>query len=231
MNNKNNNNYKLISQHFLFGSSSSCVQWESDKLSDLTGRTPGITKKLFNLICDVGHPHEMIFVELTHVFFDEMTGNRNDCLAFDLRSLPGACKVTISIVSLFALASEICAKLFGHVRGENVQRVDGCIPEVEHSQIFFFFGSSMNLYPTTRLLLLLMTREIVLICIRCYWVALASVTLFWSGGGVGIGTRCTICKAVPGTDGVGSNRPWHDCNSSHGSLMQVDLGGKRLQDC
>jgi hypothetical protein len=36
---------------------------------------------------------------------------------------------------------------------------------------------------------------------------------------------------IPGTDGVGSNRPWHDCNSSHGGLMQVDLGAKRLEDC
>ncbi len=36
---------------------------------------------------------------------------------------------------------------------------------------------------------------------------------------------------IPGTDGVGSNRPWHDRNSGHGRLMQVDLGAKRLQDC
>ena len=94
-----------------------------------------------------------------------------------------------------------------------------------------------------RLLLLLTNKGIVLIHIRCCRVPLASVTLFGSGNGVGIGTRCTICEGIPsilpwsadlgvipGNDGVGSNRPWHGCNSGHGSLMQVDLGAKRLQD-
>ncbi len=79
----------------------------------------------------------MIFVEPTHVFFDEMTGNHKDCLVFELGSLPGVSKVTISVVTLFSLAIEIHAKLFKHVLGENVQRVDGRIPEVEHSQFFF----------------------------------------------------------------------------------------------
>jgi hypothetical protein len=67
--------------------------------------------------------------------------------------------------------------------------------------------------------------------------------LFGSGNSVGIGTRCTIHKGIPfilpwsadlgvipGADGVGSNRPLHECNSGHGSLMKVDLGAKRLQD-
>jgi len=158
----------------------------------------------------------MIFVEPTHIFFDEMTGNCKDCLAFELGSLPGVSKVTISIVTLFSLASEISAKLFRHVLGENIRGVDRRIPEVvEHSLFFFLFGSSINLYPMTRLLLLLMTRGIVLIPIRCCRVALASIMLFGSVSGVGIGTRCTICKGIPfilpwstdlsvipGTDGV-----------------------------
>ncbi len=198
----------------------------------------------FDPICDVRHPHEMIFVEPTHVFFAEMIGNCNDCLAFELRSLPVVSKVTISIVALFSPASEICAILFGHVLGENVCRVDGCIPEVEHTQIFFLFGSSINLYPTTRLLLPLTARGIVLIHIRCCRVTLASVTLFRSGSGDGNRTRCTICKGITfilpwsaglgiisRTDGVGSNRPRHDHNSGHGNRMQVDLGAKCLQDC
>ncbi len=217
--------------------------WESDKSSPLTGSTLGVTKKLFDSVCDIRHPHEMIFVEPTHVFFDEMTGNHNDHLGFELRSLPGVSKVTTSVVTLFPLASEICTKLFRHVLGENVQRVDGCIPEVKHSQFFFLFGSSINLYPMTRLLLLLMTRGIVLICIRCCRVALASVKLFGNESGAEIGTRYTIHKGIPfilpwstdlgvilGSDGLGSSGPWHDRNSGHGSLMQVDLGAKRLQD-
>jgi hypothetical protein len=186
----------------------------------------------------------MIFVEPTHIFFDEMTGNCKDCLAFELGCLPGVNKVTISVVALFSLVSEISAKLFRHVLGENIQGVDGCIPEADHSQFFFLFGSSINLYPTTRLFLLLMTRGIFLICIRCSGVMLTSVMLFGSGSGVGIGTRCTIPEGIPfilpcstdlgvnlGTDSVGSNRPWHDRNSGHGSLMQVDLGAECLQDC
>ena len=79
----------------------------------------------------------MIFVEPTQVFFDEMTGNCVDCLAFELGSLPGMSKVTISVVALFSLASEISAKLFRHVLGKKIQGVDGRIPEVEHSQFFF----------------------------------------------------------------------------------------------
>jgi hypothetical protein len=153
-------------------------------------------------------------------------------------------KVTIRIVTLFSHASEIRAKLFRHVLGENVQSIDGLIPEVEHSQIFFLFGSSIKLYPATRLLLFLMTRGIVFICIRCCRVTLASITLFGSGSGVGNGMRCTIREGISfifpwsaglgvisWTDGMGSNRPRHDRNSGHGSLMQVDLGAKCLQDC
>jgi hypothetical protein len=37
-----------------------------------------VTKKLFDTICDVGHPHEMIFIEPTHIFFDEMIGDLNN---------------------------------------------------------------------------------------------------------------------------------------------------------
>jgi hypothetical protein len=62
----------------------------------------------------------MVFVEPTHVFLDEMIGNHNDGLAFELQSLPGVSKVTISVVTLFSLTSEIGAKLFGHILWENV---------------------------------------------------------------------------------------------------------------
>jgi hypothetical protein len=67
------------------------IQWtchvaiqESDKSSRLTGRTLCVSKKLLYTICDVGHPHEMVFVEPSHVFVDEMVGNQDDSLAFEL---------------------------------------------------------------------------------------------------------------------------------------------------
>ncbi len=85
----------------------------------------------------------MIFVELTHNFLDKMIGNHHDRLMFELQSLPGVSRVTISIVTLFLSA------------------------------------------------------------------------------GLGI---------IPRTDGVGSIKTRHDHNSGHGSLMQVDLVAKRLQD-
>jgi hypothetical protein len=81
----------------------------------------------------------MIFVEPTHVFLDEMIGDRDDRLAFELQSLPvpGASKATISVVTLFSLASEVHAKLFRHILWENVHRVDGRITEVKHTHICF----------------------------------------------------------------------------------------------
>jgi hypothetical protein len=67
------------------------IQWichvaiqESDKSSRLTSRTLCVSKKLLYTLCDVGHPHEMVFVEPSHVFLDEMIGNQDDRLAFEL---------------------------------------------------------------------------------------------------------------------------------------------------
>jgi hypothetical protein len=79
----------------------------------------------------------MVFVELSHVFLDEMIGNQNDRLAFELRSLPGVSKVTISVGTLFSLTSEIGAKLVGHILWENVRWVDGQVTEVKHTKTFF----------------------------------------------------------------------------------------------
>jgi hypothetical protein len=89
-----------------------------------------------------------------------------------------------------------------------------------------------------------MARGIVLVHIRYCGVALASVTLFGSGSGVGNGIRCTIrwripfilpwstgLGIIPRTDGVGGNRHRHNRDSGHGSLMHIDLVAKRLQDC
>jgi hypothetical protein len=167
-----------------------------------------------------------------------------DLLAFEFQSLHGVSEVTISVVTLFFLASEVHTKLFRHILWKNVRRVDEGIMEVKHTQILFLFGSSIDLYSATRLLLPLMDGRIVFICIGCCRVALASVTLFESGSGVGTGMRCTIHNGIllilpwssdlgiiPRVNGIGSNGTRHDRNSGHGSLMQVHLGNKRLQDC
>jgi hypothetical protein len=72
----------------------------------------------------------MIFVEPTHVFFDEIIGIQDDHLAFELRSPPGVSEVTISVVALFSLTSEISAKkLFRPIHWENVRGVDGRVTE------------------------------------------------------------------------------------------------------
>jgi hypothetical protein len=179
------------------------IQWihhvaiqESYKSSRLTGRTLCVSKNLLHTICDVGHPHEMVFVEPSHVFLDEMIGDQDDCLVFELQSLPGVSKVTISIDTLFSLTNEINAKLLGHILWENARRVDGQVTEVKHTQILFLFGCSVNLYSTTRLFLPLTAGRIVFVCIGSCGIALASVTLFGHESGVGSGTRCTIRKGI-----------------------------------
>ncbi len=179
------------------------IQWtchvaiqESDKSSRLTGRTFCVSKKLLYTICDVGHPHEMVFVELSHVFLDEMVGNQDDCLAFEPRSLLGMSKIAIGVGTLLSLASEVCAKIFGHILWEDVYWVDGRDTEVNHTQILLFFGGSVNLYSMTGLLLPLMAGSVFLVRIGCCGIALASVTLFGHESGVGSGTRCTICKGI-----------------------------------
>jgi hypothetical protein len=87
----------------------------------------------------------MVFVEPSHVFLDEMVGNQDDSLAFELWSLPGVSKIAIGVGTLLSLAVEVCAKLFGHILWEDVRWVDGGVTEVKHTQILLLFGSSVNL--------------------------------------------------------------------------------------
>jgi hypothetical protein len=50
-----------------------------------------------------------------------MVGNQDDRLAFELQSLPGVSKIAIGVGTLLlSLASEVCAKLFGHILWEDV---------------------------------------------------------------------------------------------------------------
>ncbi len=179
------------------------IQWtrhvaiqESDNSSRLTGRTLCISKKLLYTICDVGHPHEMVFIEPTHVFFDEMVGNQDDRLAFELQSPPGVSKIAINVRTLLPLAREVGTNLFRHVLWEDVCWVYGWVTEVKHAQILFLFGGSVNLYSTMGLLLPLTAGRVFLVCIRCCGIALTTVTLFGRESGVGSGTRCAIWKGI-----------------------------------
>jgi hypothetical protein len=75
----------------------------------------------------------MVFIEPSHVFLDEMVGNQDDRLAFELQSLPGVSKIAIGVGTLLSLASEVGAKLFEHILWEDVRWVDGWVTEVKHT--------------------------------------------------------------------------------------------------
>jgi hypothetical protein len=179
------------------------IQWtrhvaiqESDKPSRLTGRTLCVSKKLIYTFCDVGHPHEMVFIEPSHIFLDEMVGDQDDPLAFELQSLPRVREIAIGVGTLLSLASEVGAKLFRHILWEDVRWVDGWVTEIKHTQIVLLFGGSVSLYSMTGLLLPLMAGRVFLVCIGCCGIALTSITLFGRESGVGSGTRCTIREGI-----------------------------------
>jgi hypothetical protein len=138
----------------------------------------------------------MVFVEQSHVFLDEMVGNQDKPLAFELQGLPGVSKTAIDAGTLFFLASEVGAKLFGYIFWVDVRRVDGLVMEVKHTQILLLFGSGVNLNSTTRLLLPLTAGRVFILCIGCRGIVLASIALFWREGDIGGVTRCTICKGI-----------------------------------
>ncbi len=99
----------LLSNVLRFQAKVFVIQWtrhvaiqESDKSSRLTGRTLCVSKKLLYTICDVGHPHEMVFIEPSHVFLDEMVGDQDDRLAFEHQSLPGVSEIAVGVGTLLS---------------------------------------------------------------------------------------------------------------------------------
>ncbi len=105
-------------------------------------------------------------------------------------------KIAIGVGTLLSLASEVGAKLFGHILWEDVRSVDGWVTEVKHTRILLLFGGSVNLYSTMGLLLPLMAGRVFLVCIRCCGIVHTSGTLFGRESGIGSGTRCTICERI-----------------------------------
>ncbi len=55
----------------------------------------------------------MVFVEPSHVYLDEMIGNQDDYLVFELQGLPGVSKVTISVGTLFPLQVKLAQSFSG----------------------------------------------------------------------------------------------------------------------
>ncbi len=84
--------------------------------SRLTVGTFGVPKKLLDLVCNVGHLHEMILVEPINISFGEMIGDCQDSLTFELGGPPGMDKVAIYVVALLTLD----ANLTGHVFWEHI---------------------------------------------------------------------------------------------------------------
>jgi hypothetical protein len=74
------------------------------QVKPFTCRTLCVSKKLLYTIFDNGHPHEMVFVEPSHAFLDEMVSNQDDCLAFELQSLPGVGKIAIGVGTLLVVS-------------------------------------------------------------------------------------------------------------------------------
>jgi hypothetical protein len=70
----------------------------TNRPSHFTVGTFGVAKKLLDLICNVGHLHEMILIEPTNISFGEIIGNCQDSLMFELGGPPGMDKVAIQLL-------------------------------------------------------------------------------------------------------------------------------------
>jgi hypothetical protein len=82
-----------------------------------------LTKKLFDLIGNVWHVHEMILVEPTDVSFVEMIGDCQNSLSFELGGPLGVNKIAIDVAALLTLASKVGTNLIEHVFWEHVLRI------------------------------------------------------------------------------------------------------------
>jgi hypothetical protein len=89
----------------------------------------------------------MVFAEPSHVFLDEMVGNQDDRLTFERQSLAGVSKIAIGVGTLLSLASEVCAKLFGHILWEDVSWIDGWVTEVNIPRSFFSLAAVSTYTP------------------------------------------------------------------------------------
>jgi hypothetical protein len=101
-----------------------CVRiCQPNQSSHLTVRLFGIPEKLFDLVVNVWHLHEMILVEPTDFSFVEMIGDCQNSLLFELGGSLGVNEIAIDIVTLLTLASKVGTNLIGHVLWEHVQRI------------------------------------------------------------------------------------------------------------
>ena len=90
----------------------------SDKSIRLTGNAPGISEELLNPF--VGHLHEMVLVEPTHIFVIEMRRDRKDGLTRNFAGFGGMFETTGGVGTFFSLAGKVRAQLDGQVLRKDV---------------------------------------------------------------------------------------------------------------
>ncbi len=95
----------------------------SIKSTHLTVGSFCVPERLFDLVGNVWHFHEMILVEPTDVSFVEMIGDCQNSLSFELRGPLGVNKIAIDVAALLTLASKVGANLMGHFLWEHIRRI------------------------------------------------------------------------------------------------------------
>ena len=101
-----------------------CVRiCQPNQSSHLTVGYFGVPEKIFDLIGNVWHLHEMILVEPTDVSFVEMIGNCQNSLSFELGGPLGVNNIAIDVAAPLTLASKVGTNLIGHVLWEHVLRI------------------------------------------------------------------------------------------------------------
>jgi hypothetical protein len=93
---------------------------QPNQSSHLTVGYFGVPEKIFDLIGNVWHLHEMILVEPTNVSFVEMIGDCQNSLSLELRGPLGLNKIAIDVITLLTLASNVGVNLIKHVFWEHI---------------------------------------------------------------------------------------------------------------
>ncbi len=135
-------------------------------------------KKGLYLIGNIWHLHEVRFIKPTNVPFGEMTGDQQNSLPLEHWRPPRMSEVTRGVGAFFPLAGEVYANFLGHVLWEHVWWIHRDVPEIKHAWFSLFFGGSIHLYCTTRLLLSLANRSFFLTPIQGSQVMLISTATF-----------------------------------------------------
>ncbi len=94
----------------------------SDKSIRLTGNAPRFPEELLNPF--VGHLHEMVLVEPTHIFLREMRRDREDGLTRNFTGFSGMFETTGGVGTFFSLAGKVRAQLDGQIIRKDFGGID-----------------------------------------------------------------------------------------------------------